>query len=70
MSRPTNEGSYQVVFSTGAGSVTSSVATFTLITPPVIISQTQPERQWVSAGLFLGVEAQGLFLTYQHWCPA
>jgi alpha-tubulin suppressor-like RCC1 family protein len=55
---PTNEGDYQVIVSTGAGSITSSVATFTLITPPVITSQTQPDRQWVPlAGLPLAVNA-------------
>jgi alpha-tubulin suppressor-like RCC1 family protein len=62
-----NQGNYQVVFSTGAGSLTSSVASFTLITPPVILAQTQPERQWAPASplLRLTVEASGLFLHYQ-----
>ena len=41
------EGTYRVVLSTGAGSLTSSNATFTLITPPVITGLTQPGRQWL-----------------------
>ena len=54
-----NNGSYQVVISTGAGSVTSSVASFTLITPPVLVSQTEPERQWapISPILVLTINA-------------
>jgi alpha-tubulin suppressor-like RCC1 family protein len=62
-----NEGSYQVVISTGAGSFTSSAATFTLITPPIIVSQTQPDRHWApqTPALILTVQASGPFLSYQ-----
>ncbi len=35
-----NEGSYRVIISTGAGSVTTSNANFTLVIPPVIVSKT------------------------------
>jgi alpha-tubulin suppressor-like RCC1 family protein len=42
-----DEGYYRVFISTGAGTVISSSATFTLITPPTIMSLTQPDRQWL-----------------------
>ncbi len=62
-----NVGNYQVIISTGAGSFTSTAATFTLITPPVIVSQTQPDRQWapLTPVLVLTVQASGPFLSYQ-----
>lgn len=40
-----DEGSYQVIISNSAGSVTSDAATFTLVTPPVITALTQPTNQ-------------------------
>src|SRR2546428_7333795 len=56
-----SEGTYRVLVSNGAGSVTSSNATFTLITAPVINAQTQPSRQWVGyhSNLTLSVTACG-----------
>ncbi|MCX6922821.1 MAG: hypothetical protein NT154_06355, partial [Verrucomicrobia bacterium] len=44
----TSANTYRVVISNGAGSTTSSNATFTLITPPVITAQSQPQRQWAA----------------------
>ncbi len=49
---PTNvnaatQGNYRVIVSDGNGSITSSNASFVLVTPPVIISQTLPTNQVV-----------------------
>lgn len=37
-----DEGSYRVIISTGAGSVTSSVAIFTLVRPPQVVAVSPP----------------------------
>ena len=58
-----HEGSYRVIISTGAGSLTSAAATFTLVTPPVLISQTEPEFLWTTANL--EVEVDGVLLNYR-----
>ena len=42
---PTNDGSYRVIVSTGAGSVASSNATLTAITPPVITGISLPTNR-------------------------
>ena len=39
------QGDYQVIVSNDYGSITSSVAAFALLTPPVIVSLTQPTNQ-------------------------
>ncbi len=48
-----NEGGYTVVFSTGAGSITSSVATLALVGPPVITNMipTAPGTNYLVSGL-------------------
>lgn len=48
-----NEGGYTVVFSTGAGSITSSVATLTLVGPPLITNTipTAPSTNYLTAGI-------------------
>jgi hypothetical protein len=69
----TNEGSYDVVISTEAGSIISSNATFALVIPPIIASQTLPTNQVViyQSNLPLGVTAtapgqfNGFPLSYQ-----
>lgn len=54
----TNAGNYRVIISTGAGSVTSSVAMFTLVTPPVVQSVTPAVgTNWITTNLTLGVSA-------------
>ncbi|MSU57647.1 MAG: hypothetical protein EXS35_05615 [Pedosphaera sp.] len=42
-----HEGSYRLIACNGAGCMTSAPVTFTLITPPVITSLTQPQQLWV-----------------------
>jgi alpha-tubulin suppressor-like RCC1 family protein len=57
-----NNGNYQVIVSTDAASISSSVATFTLVVPPEIsASFTAPTNIWISSYLPLnvGVEAAG-----------
>ncbi len=69
----TDDGSYQVIISNDAGYVTSDVATFTLITPPVITSQTLPTNVICIEGNYLSFAAtatapgqfDGYPLTYQ-----
>ena len=69
----TNEGSYQVIISNGAGSVTSDTANFYLVTPPVITWQSLPTNQVCDYGtpLTLAVtvsapyQANGFPLSYQ-----
>jgi len=71
----TDEGSYQVVISDSAGFVTSDTATFTLITPPVITSQTpMPTNQvaifQTNLTLSIAVTAPGQtngFPLYYQW---
>ncbi len=67
----TNEGSYRVVVSTGAGSVTSAVATFTLVRTPQIVSVTPsvPGFIWVtsSTNLTVVVTAAGTNLYPIHY---
>lgn len=60
-----NAGSYRCVVTNSVGSVTSSAALLTVITPPVITQQ--PVSQIVEAGqnVTFSVTATGLFLTYQ-----
>src|SRR5260221_516353 len=57
----TNEGSYSVVVSNSAGSVTSSNSVLTLVIAPFILSQSAPLQQWVKQGgnFTLGVTACG-----------
>ena len=51
-----NEGSYQVIVSTDAGSISSSVATFTLVVAPEITaSSTAPTNQWINTAVTLNV---------------
>ena len=69
----TDEGSYQVIISNGAGSVTSDTANFYLVTPPVITWQSLPTNQVCDYGtpLTLAVtvsapyQANGFPLSYQ-----
>jgi alpha-tubulin suppressor-like RCC1 family protein len=55
----TNDGSYQVVITTDFGSITSSVATFTLVLPPQIVSTTPsgPGPTWINWATTMSVEA-------------
>ena len=55
------------IVSNSAGSVTSSNATFTLVTPPVITGRTQPSRQWVKdLDGTLTDSAQGIVASFRH----
>ena len=59
----TNEGSYQAIVSTDAGSTKSTVATFTLVVAPEIVSTSPaiPCTNWLDTGVTLsvGVNAVG-----------
>ncbi len=61
-----NQGGYSVVIATGAGAITSSVATLTLIGPPLITNTTPtaPSTNWftngVSAPIYFTVQATAL----------
>lgn len=63
--QPTNAGGYQVVVSDLNGSVTSRLATLTVISKPVIV--TQPQSQTANAGsnVTFSVVASGTGLAYQ-----
>ncbi len=54
-----NEGGYTVVFSTGAGSITSSVATLTVVRPPqiVFVNPGLSNFVWVTSNTNLSVVA-------------
>ena len=54
-----DNGSYQVVISDSAGSVTSDVASFTLVTQPQVTSMlpTAPSTNWIATSLNLSVTA-------------
>ena len=68
-----SEGSYQVIISTGAGSVASSVASFTLVRPPQItsVSSGLSSTNWITNSLTLGVTAtnagQSLYPISYQW---
>jgi len=53
----TNNGSYQVIVSTAAGSIKSSVATFTLVLPPQIVSISPPANStnWTATAIAVNV---------------
>ena len=64
-SQPSHAGNYTVVVSNSFGAVTSSIATLTLIQPPVI--SVQPADQTVSFGatVILSATVTGSGLSYQ-----
>jgi hypothetical protein len=66
-----NEGNYTVVISTGAGSITSSVATLTLIGPPVITNTipVAPSTNWVTNAVsaFFPMTVQATALETQRY---
>ncbi|MCI0536174.1 MAG: immunoglobulin domain-containing protein [Verrucomicrobiales bacterium] len=64
--QPSDAGDYQVVVSNGSGSVTSAIATVTVLVPPVIVSQ--PESRTVVEGgstTFTSVSNGSAPLNYQ-----
>ena len=71
-----NQGSYRVIVSDANGSIASSSASFVLVTPPVIISQTLPTNQVVGypTNLVLNIVASApgqtngfpLYYRWQH----
>jgi alpha-tubulin suppressor-like RCC1 family protein len=60
-----NDGGYQVVVSTDAASITSSVATFTLVLPPQIVSTTPSASgpTWINYPTILSVAASAAGLS-------
>lgn len=57
--QPTNVGSYSVVVSDGLGSVTSSVATLSVLIPPVVTTQPTNQTVLVGGAAALSVIASG-----------
>src|SRR5262249_49367507 len=55
-------GNYRVVVTSCTGSVTSTTATFNLVTPPQIVSTTPPSGAltWIAANTTLSVSATGV----------
>jgi alpha-tubulin suppressor-like RCC1 family protein len=64
--QPSNEGTYRVIISNGAGSTTSQDATLNLCGPPVIASQTQPSTWQLLYGSSLTLSVQA---TNSGVCP-
>ena len=58
----TNEGNYQVVMTDIAGSITSSVATLTLVPPPQIVSISPPANStnWITMSTFVNVTVNAI----------
>ena len=62
-------GSYTVVITNAVGSLTSAVASLTVILPPVIIAQPQSQTNWVGSTATFNVTATGTApLSYQWRC--
>ncbi len=60
-----NAGSYTVVVSNSANSVTSSAATLTVVAAPVIVNQPAAQSVGVGSSATFNVTATGTSLTYQ-----
>ena len=64
--QPVNAGSYQVVVANAAGSVTSTVATLTILAPPLITTQPQSRTNLAGTTASFSVTASGTApLSYQ-----
>jgi hypothetical protein len=65
--QPSQAGSYQVVVSNSGGSVTSAVATLTVLQPPGIATQPQSQSVGVGANITFGVSATGSAPLIYQW---
>ena len=63
----TNAGSYRVIITNAAGSVTSAVATLTVIAPPVITANPKSQNAKVGGNATFSVTASGTNLQYRWW---
>ena len=64
--QPANAGSYSAILSNAAGSVTSSIATLTVLVQPAIVSQPQSATNVVGGTMMLSVGVTGTApLSYQ-----
>ena len=65
--QPTNAGSYRVTISNAAGSVTSAVASLTIIAPPAITANPRNQNVKVGGNAKFSVTASGTNLQYRWW---
>jgi len=62
---PTDAGNYTVVITSASGSITSSIASFTVMTPPTIVSGPQNRAVLSGTDVVFKVDASGTALGYQ-----
>ncbi len=68
--QPVNAGNYTVLVTNLAGSVTSSVATLTVVAPPIITTNPQTQAVRVGSNAIFTVAASGSNLQYRWWWEA
>jgi hypothetical protein len=64
---PSHAGSYAVVITNAAGSVTSTVATLTVVVPPVITADPLPQMVLVNSPVTFSVSASGTAPLSYEW---
>src|SRR5207249_3877198 len=64
---PNMAGPFRVVVTNGCGSITSQVATLTVLTPPTISTQPQNQTNWGQSNVTFTLVAAGSLPLYYQW---